>query len=798
MDSSEKSLSSVEIVDPMGEDIHPWRRFLVQIAVPFLGVVCVVLTIIGISLHSYHSTREGVLHLSHALLDAQRQRVAKEVVDFLNPASKSAYIIEDMLKHSPLRYENGLFDIYTTSMLRNVPQIQSFYLGDEQGHFAMVDRTADGLVERTRLKMDPVTHQEVFYHLFYDKNGVLVKQTQEPSNNYDPRVRPWYKNAGENGYMKWYKPYYLHYLNQVLIASAASFTGADGKKRVFSVNITLSQLTTFLASLQFGQHGIAAIVDKDGTIIADKHLLNLVQSDVAKNKNWDPATAKLDPKTSPIMSRAYDNYRVNSYGVRNLQVNDKSYIMIAAELPAETQGWVLLVVVPESDFADFAVSDGKQNFLFSLVIVGLAVILASLLVSQARRTDKVKRRLRFQQQINAQQGQILGELAYHPELLNPSETAFKLTEALVRLTGARKVSLWRLLGDGATLLCDDSYDDMEKTHSGGFEIAQTEVPEFFAMIASGENTEIDMASADKRTSQFYRLYMQHTGTTHLSVFSVLGELGAPIGAILLEDATLAQRVRHSVEIIAGIVAFRFELAERQMHNMPLSTESAPSIGFEQAEQSIFNNRTSGHLLDVPSVGKPRSILPHISSSERKIFSSVAIMMVSFLELGRLTTRDTETIVHTVKQLSERIEEITRKEGISYVQIVGNRIFAATGCVPEGDPTALQRMAMASLSTREACVNIMGQIDMEPSFKIGLAWGPAYGDFLGKEEQIFNIWGNTVRNAELMAYDAPEQGIIQVTENVYEQLRNSFLFRPRGTFFMPEGGIAQTFVMAGKR
>ena len=41
------------------------------------------------------------------------------------------------------------------------------------------------------------------------------------------------------------------------------------------------------------------------------------------------------------------------------------------------------------------------------------------------------------------------------------------------------------------------------------------------------------------------------------------------------------------------------------------------------------------------------------------------------------------------------------------------------------------------------------------------------------------------------------GTVQVTQSAYERLRHDFLFRPRGRFYLPRFGEAQTFVLASR-
>ena len=41
------------------------------------------------------------------------------------------------------------------------------------------------------------------------------------------------------------------------------------------------------------------------------------------------------------------------------------------------------------------------------------------------------------------------------------------------------------------------------------------------------------------------------------------------------------------------------------------------------------------------------------------------------------------------------------------------------------------------------------------------------------------------------------GTVQATEAAYQRLRQHFLFRPRGSFYLPHVGEARTFVLAGR-
>jgi adenylate cyclase len=86
--------------------------------------------------------------------------------------------------------------------------------------------------------------------------------------------------------------------------------------------------------------------------------------------------------------------------------------------------------------------------------------------------------------------------------------------------------------------------------------------------------------------------------------------------------------------------------------------------------------------------------------------------------------------------------------------------------------------------------------MAPEFRLGIDCGFAVGRSIGGTPRLFNLWGEAVRTARTMATTA-FPGSIQTSERAYLRLRQSFLFRPRGSFYLPAVGSVQTFILAGR-
>lgn len=150
------------------------------------------------------------------------------------------------------------------------------------------------------------------------------------------------------------------------------------------------------------------------------------------------------------------------------------------------------------------------------------------------------------------------------------------------------------------------------------------------------------------------------------------------------------------------------------------------------------------------------------------------------------------LVHAVAQA---VQELAAEQAIPNLRLVGYDIVGAAGFVA-CDPTAAARIAKIVVASRDRISELFKAHGLTPNFRLGIDSGAAIGQAVGVEPALFNLWGEAVQTARTMAA-ASLSGAILVSEAAYRRLRHSFLFRPRGTFYLPLVGRAQTFVLAGR-
>lgn len=97
------------------------------------------------------------------------------------------------------------------------------------------------------------------------------------SDDYDPRIRPWYTIAlEEKGRVNWTEPYIDHGTGEFTI-TASKYVGDN---MVVGVDLLLSDITELVKESRIGDHGFVTIINKSGSILATNDSERLA-------KNWN-------------------------------------------------------------------------------------------------------------------------------------------------------------------------------------------------------------------------------------------------------------------------------------------------------------------------------------------------------------------------------------------------------------------------------------------------------------------------------------------------------------------------------
>ncbi|MBN2655621.1 MAG: response regulator [Spirochaetales bacterium] len=263
-------------------------------------------------------------------------------------------------------------------------QFSNIYYGTVDGEFVMVSRRNDEGFMTKNISISESGRSVQFREtdLFFQEKD----RYQDNSDTYDPRKRPWFSQAIEAGSLIWTDPYVFFTSRNPGITTASPVYNENGSLHgVVGVDIEISELSDFLATLSIGKSGKAFILDNKGKVLAypEKSRLTVNTDDDAVH------LATIGELDDEISKAAYEALLSKEY-----ELDEKSELFFTfkhdrqvfhamfAPFKASYWPWLLGIYIPEDDY----IGALKKNRTFSVFIslsVGLITILIGFLITRS-------------------------------------------------------------------------------------------------------------------------------------------------------------------------------------------------------------------------------------------------------------------------------------------------------------------------------------------------------------------------------------------------------------------------------
>ena len=528
----------------------------------------------------------------------------------------------------------------------------------------------------------------------------------------------------------------------------------------------------------------------------------------------------------PVLNRAYNRFRIDGHGHRDLIVDGQRYLSAAFRLPRKTGlDLSVFVFVPEEDFVGFVARNNRTILLMSAGIVILAAIMAGLLVFQALRAERTAQRVLDRQHELEAQSRAFSELSSKAAVFGAEDAeSFKqLTEIVSDAINLRRTSLWHFGDGGRFLRCIDSYDRESKGHTRGTVLARADFSPVFDLLQNGEDISASDADSDSRLAELYRLYLQPLGCESFLAVSIRFH-DHTLGALWFEHERLT-RSWSTEEIsfahdIANMLALRFS-ADRKLtpasvnqkdETIGAEDSTAPGARIATAVSDMQSEQYPDKMDLADEQTKPvsangtnrfTSFLDRLAAggidpdqTAADIFTDTTVMALRFTDSLSLAGRiaDSESMT-TIDLMVGYLEELAASQGIEYMKIMGEEIICAAGIDP-GSKNHARRIADLALNLQDRCTGLFASLNTPMEFRIGIDTGAVMGSSVGREQKTYNIWGESARFASKMA-DAGIAGGIQVSETTYRRLRANYLFQVRGRYYLPNIGETSTYLLTGR-
>ena len=788
--------------------------------IPVAFVIVIFAALLSITAYSYHSNRRDSLALSVDLMKAIEQRITQEIQTFLTPIQNAVLLLQAVLENASFETGNPeLLEPLAFRTLTSMSQISMFNLGDPHGNFFMVKKMSDGSLHTKLIDRSSKTTRVTWIRR--DPSGKTLDIERTVDDSYDPRNRPWYTGAVEGRGVHWTNLYVFFTDKTYGITVSTPIIGPDDRLLcVLGLDIELKRINQFLKALRIGRSGMAVIVNEDGEVVAHPELEQMI---VKEGETY--RTLRIEELGDPVLQRAYNRFQVEGHGYRSLEVDDRRYLTSTFSFPTRIgRDLSVFIFVPEQDFVGFLARNNRNALLMSVGVLVLTSLMAGLMVYQGLRADRSAQTVLARQNELESQSNAFTELSSQAALFDPSdpESLSRLTEIVATSIRVRRTSVWLFDAEAGLLQCLDCYDSESGDHTQGTQLTRTDSRQLFDVLSGSADIRAPRAADDSRLRELYHIYLRPLGCESL--------LGMPIrhrdvtsGWLWFEHDRLS-RDWSSEEIsfaraIANMLALRFasepvdvsfcpaqeKVLETENPAASTDGEAIGAAGGDGRRQKSAAAKTSrAFAADASAAVSDRTAPAAMRMPRARIdpegigadfFEDTTVLLLRFTDPVFLAKRWPDNSVNAFDHLVIQMEKMARSTGIEHVQVMGDEIVCAAG-IGSQNRDHCRQIAELALRAQDHCTRMFEHLSLPMEFRIGVDTGAILASPLGGSRQSYNIWGEAVRFASMMARTGTP-GAIQVSEGTYRCIRHGFLFRARGKFYLPGIGEVSTYFLTGR-
>lgn len=378
-----------------------------QFALPAFFTLFLLLTGATIFSFNYVLPRKYLEEIATEYIKKTGTTVLNKTINHLAPAYKMVELNGEQLKpknFSKTTFET--FNILTIPQFRNNPQFALIYLGTEEGNFYMNgldpngsistqvitrldnSESSDNKLKELKYKTDDKVSlkEEIAKYLkttitYRNSQGKILKTENVKDYIYDPRWRPWYKNAKKSKGTSWTGAYQFSSSGRYyasgktgITVSTPVYNDKGNLTGVVGIDIFLEELSKFLKQLEISENGKAFIINSNRDLIAFTNLISTNDKEPEFFTNINDISDKIVHESITVLDSIENLTKERSLVI---PINSNKYLAYFAPIPMGAgPQWVVGVIAPEDDF----IGKLKEKLLISM-LVAFGIIVVMVIIS---------------------------------------------------------------------------------------------------------------------------------------------------------------------------------------------------------------------------------------------------------------------------------------------------------------------------------------------------------------------------------------------------------------------------------
>lgn len=337
------------------------------------------LQIIGaVGLTSFLTWRNGELTVNDLSLQLRNQ-VSTQVTIYLKHFLEKPELINQFnakaLQLGQIKLENPAdLERHLWNQIQLFSSVSYIQFGMETDEYVGAERSSNGLLS---VSISGKATDNAFTVYATNKIGQRTQKIRAKPNYY-PRKRPWYMQPAKIGESVWSSIYIGFSTQRLNIAKGMPLYSETGKLLgVTAVDLSLSQIDAFLQELKVGKSGSIFLLERSGDLIADStrdQPFTIQNSEIKRINAKNSANFLLKSTFARLNAEVGDLNSIKAARSSEFSIDGDRLLWQAIPFQ-DRQGidWLILVVVPASDFTQEIDNNNRSTFLLCLLSLGIAI-----------------------------------------------------------------------------------------------------------------------------------------------------------------------------------------------------------------------------------------------------------------------------------------------------------------------------------------------------------------------------------------------------------------------------------------
>jgi signal transduction histidine kinase/DNA-binding response OmpR family regulator len=354
--------------------------------VPFLIEIFIIVGLVGFL--SYQNGKEAVNEIATQL----REKITLEIQEYIKNQLSSLVMIHKLNADAIERGELSL-DLqdretkkyhYLWQMIKNFDRVSRIGLSSQDKNQYLEVWRKPGNGELRFVVSNASTNYFTFEYAI-SPQGQPTKVMNKFTRYYDPRQRPWYMGAVKAGKLNW-APIYsgIDYHIFFLDLCQPMYDRNNKLLGVITATYELDNVQDFLSKHKIGKHGKTFIFDREGLLVAtsedESSLNNSKTSKKTKRPSIDRSSDPLIQATAKYLKKYFVDFDKveRSYQLEFNYNRELQFLQISPYKDELGIDWLIVTVVPESDFLDRIHANTRQTIILCIVAFVLVIIIGIL------------------------------------------------------------------------------------------------------------------------------------------------------------------------------------------------------------------------------------------------------------------------------------------------------------------------------------------------------------------------------------------------------------------------------------